>query len=52
MMSPWLFNGYMEVVVRHLNFMVLGKVLELLSANCDRFEVNQLFFCRCYSTSG
>ena len=26
-----------------MNFRVLGKVLELLSANGGRFEINQLF---------
>ena len=43
-MSPWLFNVYMDGVVREVNFRVLGKVLELLSANGGRFEINQLLF--------
>ena len=34
----------MDVVVREANVRVLGKGLELLSANCDRFEINQLLF--------
>ena len=42
--SPWLFNVYMEGVVREVNVRVLGKGLELLSANGDRFELNQLLF--------
>ena len=44
MMSPWLFNVYMDGVVREVNVMVLGKGLELLSANGGRFEINQLLF--------
>ena len=38
-MSPWLFNVYMDGVVR-----VLGKGLELPSANGGRFEIKQLLF--------
>ena len=41
-MSPWLFNVYMEGVVREVNVRVLGKWLVLLSANGGRFEINQL----------
>ena len=44
MMSPWLFNVYMDGVVREVNVRVLGKGLELLSANGNRFEINQLLF--------
>ena len=43
-MSPWLFNVYIDGVVREVNAGVLGKVLELLSANGGRFEINQLLF--------
>ena len=43
-MSPWLFNVYMDGVVREVNVRVLGKRLELLSANSGRFEINQLLF--------
>ena len=43
-MSPWLFNVYMDGVVRVVNVMVLGKWLDLLSANGGRFEINQLSF--------
>ena len=32
-MSPWLFNVYMDGVVQEANVRVLGKGLELLSAN-------------------
>ena len=39
-MSPWLFNIYMDGVVREVNVRVLGKGLELLSANDGRFEIN------------
>ena len=44
MVSPWLFNVYMDGVVRKVNARVLGKGLELLSANGGRFEINQLLF--------
>ena len=43
-MSPWLFNVYMDGAVREVNLRVLGKGLELLSANGGRFEINQLLF--------
>ena len=43
-MSPWLFNLYMDGVVRQVNVRVLGKGLELLSVNGGKFETNQLLF--------
>ena len=43
-MSPWLFDDCMDGVVREVNVGVLGKGLELLSANGGRFEINQLLF--------
>ena len=43
-MSPWLFNVYMDGVVREVNVRVLGKRQELLIANGGRFEINQLLF--------
>ena len=43
-MSLWLFNVYMDGVVQEVNVRVLGKGLELLSANGGRFEINQLLF--------
>ena len=43
-MSPWLFIVYMDGVVREVNVRVLGKELELLSANGGRFQINQLLF--------
>ena len=48
-MSPWLFNVYMDGVVRKVNVRVLGKGLELLSANGGWFEtklveINQQIF--------
>ena len=43
-MSPWLFNVYMDGVVREVNVRVLGKRFELLSANGGMFEINQLLF--------
>ena len=39
-----LFNVHMDGVVRGVNVRVLGKGLELLSANGGRFEINQLLF--------
>ena len=39
-MSRWLFNVYMDDVVREVNVRVLGKGLELLSADGGRFEIN------------
>ena len=44
-MSPWLFNVYMDYVVREVNVRVLGKGLEFLSVNGGRFETT-LLFCR------
>ena len=43
-MSPWLFNVYMDGVVRDVNVGGLGKGLELQSANRGSFEINQLLF--------
>ena len=43
-MSLWLLNVYMDGVVREVNVRVLGKGLELQSANGGRFEINQLLF--------
>ena len=39
-MSPWLFNVYMEGVVLEVNSRVLGKEMELLRVNGCRFEIN------------
>ena len=43
-MSPWLFNVYMNGVFREVNVRVLWKGLELLSVNSFSFEINQLLF--------
>ena len=43
-MSPWLFNVYMDGVVREVNVRVFGKGSELLSANGGRFEIIELLF--------
>ena len=40
----WLFNLYMDGVVQEVNVRVLGKALELLSANGGRCEINRLLF--------
>ena len=42
--SPRLFNMYINGVVRVVNERVLGKVLERLSVNGGRLEINQLLF--------
>ena len=43
-MSPWLFDVYMDGVVRDVNVRVLGKGLELVNVNGGRFEINQPLF--------
>ena len=43
-MSPWLFNVYMDGVVIEVNGSVIVKGLELLSGNVGRLEINQLLF--------
>ena len=43
-MSPWLFNVYMDGVVREVTVRALKKWLKLLSTNGGRFEINQLLF--------
>ena len=42
--SPWLFNVYIDDVIREVNVRLLGKGLELLSASGGRFKINQLLF--------
>ena len=42
--SPWLFNVYVDGVVQEVNSNVLWKGLELLSGNGGRFEINPLLF--------
>ena len=43
-MSPWLFNVYMDGVVQEVNVGVFEKGLKLLSANGRGFKINQLLF--------
>ena len=50
-MSPCLISAYMGGLVPEVNVRVLGKGLELRSANFHRFEINQLLFAD-DSTSG
>ena len=40
MISPWLFNVYMDGVELEVNAQALGKGLELLSVNGGRLEIN------------
>ena len=42
-MSPWLFNMYMDGVVREVNARVLGNGCELWNGN-ERLRLNQLLF--------
>ena len=43
-MSALFFNVYMDGVVREVNVRLLGKGLELVSANGGRFEKKKLLF--------
>ena len=43
-MSPWLFNLYIDGVVRELNARVLGRGLKLVDGNDSEWELNQLLF--------
>ena len=43
-MSPWLFNVYMDGVVREVNARVVGRGLELVKENGKKWEVSQLLF--------
>ena len=43
-MSPWLFNLYMDGVAREVNARVLGRGLKLVDGNESEWELNQLLF--------
>ena len=43
-MSPWLFNLYIDGVVREVNARVLGRGLKLTDSNENEWEMNQLLF--------
>ena len=43
-MSPWLFNLYIDGVVREVNARVLGRGLKLVDGNDNEWELNQLLF--------
>ena len=43
-MSPWLFNMYMDGVVREVNERVLGRGVELVGWEGDVWRVNQLLY--------
>ena len=43
-MSPWLFNMYIDGVVREVNARVSGRGLELVNENGVRWEICQLLF--------
>ena len=43
-MSPWLFNLYIDGVVREVNARVLGRGLKLVNGNDNEWELNQLLF--------
>ena len=41
-MSSWLFNLYIDGVVREVNARVLGRGLKLVDGNDNEWELNQL----------
>ena len=43
-MSPWLFNLYIDGVVREVNARVVGRGLKLVDGNDNEWELNQLLF--------
>ena len=43
-MSPWLFNLYIDGVVREINACVLGRTLKLVDGSHNEWELNQLLF--------
>ena len=43
-MSPWLFNLYIDGVVREANARVLGRGLKLVDGSDNEWELNQLLF--------
>ena len=43
-MSPWLFNLYIDGVVKEVNARVLGRGLKLVEENGGDWELNQLLF--------
>ena len=42
-MSPWLFNLYIDGVVRGVNAQMLGRGLKLVDGYDNGWELNQLF---------
>ena len=42
-MSPWLFNVYMDGVAGEVNVKVLGKGLELLNADGSKFKITSCY---------
>ena len=43
-MSPWLFNLYIDGVVREVNARVLGRGLKLMDGSDNAWQLNQLLF--------
>ena len=43
-MSPWLFNVYMDGVVREVEVRAKGKGAELFREDGSRWEISQLLF--------
>ena len=43
-MSPWLFNLYIDGVIREVNDRALGRGLRLVNGNDNEWELNQLLF--------
>ena len=43
-MSPWLFNLYMEVVVREVQARTVGRGAQLVGDSEEKCEVSQLLY--------
>ncbi len=43
-MSPWLFNVYMDGVVREVNARMLGRGLSLVNSDGREWNLSQLLF--------
>ena len=50
-MSPWLFNLYIDGVVREVNARALGRGLKLVDGKDNEWELNQMLFLFVFSFS-
>ena len=44
MISPWLFNIYMDGVGKKVNARILGRSLSLVNSDNGEWKINQLLF--------